>query len=109
MRSDVLESDWKVFRSVHQRELDTYCAGVLGELRQICADSAQGPHERYVAAWRLLEERDRAIARAFNDVRRSRMFDQILAMRQMGLMPDEDLARFSDDLRESVLRIEAGR
>jgi hypothetical protein len=58
--------------------LDRFCERVLSEISQISSDSNKTRHQRYVAIFKLLERRDRELADAFNDLRRSTAGDSWL-------------------------------
>lgn len=59
-------------------------------------------HDRYLEVCKLIKERDRQIANAFNDFRRSTAIMQLGIMRRMKLMTDEELALFSEQTQTRV-------
>jgi hypothetical protein len=65
------ESDWKVFRQLHPIALGRYSQRVLDEIAQIAADTKETPHERYLKIYKVVQQRDRTMGEAFNDLRRS--------------------------------------
>lgn len=73
MTDGVPESDWKVFRELRELALDRFCRRVLDEVEDIRTDASNTHHARYLRVYRLLQERDEALALAFNDPRRSQM------------------------------------
>jgi hypothetical protein len=60
------------------------------------------PHDRYVRLFRLLNERDEAIAAAFNDLRRSTAVQRLASMIALGAVTDAELDQFSAATRESA-------
>jgi hypothetical protein len=100
--NDRPESDWKLFRQLREVALERYCERLLEELRQTIADTSLTHHERYLRACRLLRERDRDLAHAFDDVRRSRMIQQLTAIQALGLLTPAELDRFSVEVRQAV-------
>jgi hypothetical protein len=100
MSREINESDWKVFRELRQIALDRFCQRILDEIRQVSADPNRGAHERYLAVYDLIRRCDREIADAFNDPRRSTAFPQLLAIQSHKLLTEEELGRFSPDVRE---------
>lgn len=52
--------------------------------------------------YRLLQERDRALAQAFNDLRRSTALRRLAAWVELGLLTEEELGGFSPDVRQSA-------
>ena len=71
MSLEIEESDWKVFRQLRPIALDRFCWRVLDEIQQVSADTKRSTHERYLAVYDLIQRRDRELADAFNDPRRS--------------------------------------
>ena len=102
MSFDIPESDWRHFKRVHNELLERYCARVLDELAQTIKHSDRSAHDRYGRAYKLLKDRDRELARAFDDFRRSTAVMQLAIMRRMGLLTDEDLSVFSRQTQEQV-------
>jgi hypothetical protein len=99
MSRDIAESDWKVLRKLHPIALDRFCRRIVEEIESVAADSTPSHHQRYLAIYGLVERRDREIAGAFNDMRRSRAVIRICHLRTLGLLSDEEFARFSDQIR----------
>src|SRR5712692_11406765 len=102
MSRDFAESDWKILRELHPIALDRFCQCILKEIGSVAADSSQSHHQRYRAIYRLVDRRDREIANAFNGLRRSRAMICIRQLRNLGLLSDEELARFSEETRGRV-------
>ncbi|HEX2886087.1 hypothetical protein, partial [Vineibacter terrae] len=74
----------------------------LGEVQALCAETDKTNHQRYLALWDLIRKRDDALAEAFDDLRRSTAAWRLTAMRQLGLLTDEELGRFTEETRKSV-------
>jgi len=88
--------------------LERFCGRVLDEIVHLRADTRKTQHERYLAIYRLIQQRDRELARAFDSPRRSAALLQIAALRRLGVITDEEFARFSAHARrevESLLRL----
>ena len=96
------ESDWKVFRKLRDPALERYCKRVLDELDQISSDMSRSHHERYLEVCRLLGDRDKTLARAFDAPSRSQMLRQLAAMHALELLEADELARFPPDTQESI-------
>jgi hypothetical protein len=103
MEQDFPEADWKVFREVQKIALDRFCKPVLDETASLIADSRESHHKRYLALYRLLQNRDKEPADLFDDPRRSTARIQLLGLRAKGLLTDEEFARFSERTRAMVL------
>ena len=102
MGDRILETDWKLFRRLQPLALDRFCQRVLAEVGQLAADSGKSHHERYLAIYRRLEDRDEQLAAAFNDPRRSTALLQLAHIRAEGLLTDEEFGQFSDGARAAV-------
>jgi len=105
---EILESDWKIFRTVREAALDRYCARVLDECAAAIQDTSTTNHERYLRLYRLLHKRDDELASAFNDFPRSTAIIQLAHIRRLGVVTDEELGRFSKETRELVTGIMTG-
>ena len=105
---DIPESDWKIFRTVRAAALDRFCARVLEECAAVLRDAKMTNHERYLRLYRLTRERDKDIAFAFNDFRRSTAILQLARIHGLGAVTDEELARFSPETRELVIALVTG-
>ncbi len=102
MSRGIAESDWKILRELHPIALDRFCRRILAEIESVVADSSRSHHQRYLAIYQLVERRDREIADAFNDMRRSRAVMRICHLRNLALLSDEEFARFSEETRGAV-------
>ena len=82
-------------------------ARVLSEINQISSDSNQTSHQRYGAIFKLLERRDRELADAFNDLRRSTAWRQLALIQSHGLLTEKEMADFTAETR-GVIELLAG-
>ncbi len=96
------ESEWKLFRQLQEVALDRFCQRALSEVCTLAADTGKTNHERYLAVFKLLERRDRELADAFNDPRRSTALRQLACLRSLGLLTEGEFARFRPETRASV-------
>lgn len=102
MSRNLPESDWKAFRKVRDVALARFCERVLGEIATIASNEATSHHDRYLKIYRLIDDRDEELARAFNDPRRSRAILQLAAINSYGLLSEEELQSFTPETRETV-------
>jgi hypothetical protein len=102
MESGFRETDWKLFRQLQPLALDRFCQRVLDEVGQLAADTEKSSHKRYLAVYRLLQDRDEQLADAFKNPRRSTAQVQLARIRADGLLTDDEFARFSVVARDSV-------
>ena len=99
------EHDWKTLRALHPLVLDRYCTRVLLEITTAVTDTARSPHERYLAIHDLMKRRNREMANAFDDMRRSRALERVLYIRRLGLFTEDEYARFTGAMRDEVAKI----
>ena len=102
MSRDLPESDWKAFRKLREIALERFCERVLGEIETIASNGVTSYHDRYLKIYRLVDNRDGELARAFNDPRRSRAILQLAAINSCGLLSEEELLSFTPETREAV-------
>lgn len=102
MSSHILESDWRQFKKVHATALERYCGCILEEVTAVIQSREGSAHERYLKVYKVIEERDEQISGAFNDFRRSTALMQLMIMRRMKLLTDEELSGFSEQTRKSI-------
>jgi hypothetical protein len=105
MSAGIPESDWARFKEVRKAVLERYCSHILSELGAVAASRDGSAHERYLRAYKLIEQHDFEIARAFNNMRRSTAIMQLGIMRRIKILSDEDLSFFSEQTRTRILEI----
>lgn len=106
---DIKESDWKKFRKLQPLALERYCQRVLSELEAISSDDSQSFHERYLAVFKLVEARDKSLARLFDNPSRSRALLQLAGIYGQGLLTDEEFMEFSQGIRNEIELIVGAR
>jgi hypothetical protein len=74
MTGEIKKSDWKTFRRLHKVALERFCQQVIEEIRQVTSGVTENYHEHYLEVFRLIMGRNEEMARAFDDMRRSRAF-----------------------------------
>jgi hypothetical protein len=99
------ERDWRLLRSLHDVALDRYCTRVLEECAAVTREAGLSAHEKYLRLFRLINERDKRIAGAFDDLRRSTAIQRLAGMMILGVVADEELAPFSQSTRESAIAL----
>jgi hypothetical protein len=104
MSREISEPDWKVFRKCREIALDRFCQRILLELDRVTADTSKSAHERYLAVFELLRERNEDVAAAFDNPRRSAAFLQLVCIQSHKLLTDDEMSQFSSDIREAVKR-----
>lgn len=107
-RSDFPEVDWKAMRRVHEPALQRYCDRILNECRDIISSMDLTPHERYLSLIETLRRRDRELASAFDDMRRSRALEHLARMIQLQVITDEELSEFTPETRSRAQTLARG-
>lgn len=102
MSRDLPESDCKLFRELRELALERLCKRALDGLQPRIEDRSRTYYDRYVDTFHFLKDRDREVARAFDDPKRSQMIHQLAAMQELDLLTSEELSRFSARTREKV-------
>ncbi len=98
----IAESDWKVFKKVRAEALDRFSRRVLAECEAISRDETKSAHERYITLYRHVRERDKAMAKMFDDFRRSTALLQLMLMDKYDLLTQEEIASFSEAMQQSL-------
>jgi hypothetical protein len=102
------ERDWTHLCRVHKVALERFCERVLDEAAAISRggrdghDGGRSAHERYLALFRLVHERNAAMAAAFDDLRRSTSLRRLSAMVSLDVVTEEDLAGFQPEVRDAA-------
>jgi len=107
MSLEIPESDWKHFKNMRAILLERFCERALSDLATLAQSPKGSAHDRYLRAYKLIHERDKKLATAFNDFRRSTAIMQLGIMRQMKLLTDEELSIFSDPTQNYIRAIES--
>ena len=96
------ESDWKTFKRVRLLALERFSQRVLDDCQRICCDESLTAHERYGELYQLLQDRDREMSAAFDDLRRSTARLCLTLMRRQGLVTDEEMTEFSPEIQRAT-------
>ena len=107
MAIEIKESDWKLFRRLHKIALERFCERVLKEVQATAAKPTDGHHESYLKVFALIRDRDKTIASAFNDPRRSNAFILRANIRHEGLLTAAEVNQFSPEARRAIDVIES--
>jgi len=75
---------------------------VIEEINQATSNCTEDFHERYLEVFQLIKKRDKEIAWAFDDMRRSNAIMLLANIMESDLLVDEEFSQFSPETRESV-------
>lgn len=96
---EIKESDWKVYRELRSVALNRLCSRALTQVaKDTNGDSS--PYEQFMRIFKTADDTNNDIARIFDNPRRSTARLFIIAWRAEGLITDEELNRFSAEIRE---------
>jgi hypothetical protein len=98
---EINQSDWKVFRRLHSVALERYCGRVLEEVR-VAAECKGDYHDCYRRLYRLIRERDKTMAAAFDDPSRSTALILLVNMIGEELLTEEELKQFSLEVQQRI-------
>jgi hypothetical protein len=103
MSGGIPEADWKIFRQLRDVWLDRYCTQVNEQIKRLLSKPGMSAHERYLKVYRFLHDKDKKLGFAFDDFRRSTAFRQIRIIKDLGVITEEELGRFSEATRRILL------
>jgi hypothetical protein len=95
MFRDIPEPDWKIFRELSALALERYCQQVLDEIAAVSADADKSCHARYLEIFKHIKKRDRTMADAFDDLRRSTAYHQLSYLDKLKLLTGPEIEQFS--------------
>jgi len=102
MSSDFPESDWRRFKEIRTKLLERYCNRIWEDVKNLAQSSEGTSYDRYLKLYKLVKDRDKQMAHAFDDFRRSTAIMQLGIMRRMNLLTDDELGVFSEQTRTRV-------
>lgn len=95
----ISEADWKIWKALRLRTIDKFCEQTFSKLQKLI-DGEEAIHDRHRFLYQLVTKRDRQIEELFDPLTRNRSLHQLLNLYRVGLIGDEDLSLFSDDLQQ---------
>jgi hypothetical protein len=101
---DIKEADWKRLRDLKPIALDRFCTRVLADIERTSTDSNSSSHQRYLAIYDLIQKRDKELGRIFDGLSRSSAVGKLLLMHRAGLLNEDEVATFSEDIRDVVAK-----
>lgn len=105
---EVDESDWNWFRRVRGVALQRFCDAVLAETQAVIADTSHSSHERLIAVFNLIQERNGELADGFDSPKRSSMIAQLAFLRSHNLLTDDEFFLFRRETCETVTSLLSG-
>jgi hypothetical protein len=65
---------------------------VLAEIARVTNNRGQSTHQRYLDVFKIIEQRDREMAKIFNDPRRSNALTMLARIRSDGLLTENEFS-----------------
>ena len=96
------ESDWKKFSAMVPELRERYLQRKNPEMIAILQDEARTPTEQFWDAEDLVRKQAKILRECFDGHSRSKMLMFLLTMRRHGVLDDEDLRQFSEELQKQV-------
>lgn len=97
-----IEADWKYLQQVKPRLLSALCGQINREAERIVRAPAESEHAKYLQLFEHVQNSNDVVARCFDDWRRSRMFEIVLALHRHRLLSADELAQFSPQAQDAI-------
>ena len=91
-----------MLRRLHPLAVERFCEGVLAEVERVMHNSPGGVHQRYLDIFKIMERRDREMARLFNGLKRSQGLMMLARIRSAGLLTEEEFSSLSLETRGAI-------
>ena len=101
--NEVIESDWKYFRSQLDTWRERYLSKVNQKLASILSDNKLNETDKFWKIKKACEQKERVLFNCFDDIRRSTMILRLAEMYKNKVITTEDLQAFQD---ESIKQVE---
>lgn len=98
--NELKESDWKILRKLLPTALDRLSKRILDEIGRTSAQESKTQHQRFLAAYDIMENGNNDMGRAFNDLRRSNALVRLAIMKAQGLITQEEFSKFSEETQK---------
>lgn len=88
-----------MLRRLHPLAVERFCERVLAEVDRVIHNKTEGAHQRYLDIFRIMERRDREMARLFDSPRRSQGLMMLAGIRSAGLLTEDEFSSLSPETR----------
>ncbi len=102
------ESDWKTFRNRVPEWRERYLRGVNQRLVGMLTDPNRSPTERFWDTKQKMKEEAQVLTKCLDGHSRSNMDWFLMLMLRHGLVTEDDLTEFSEELKERVVSMVRG-
>jgi hypothetical protein len=97
-----MESDWQKFRDLVPALRERYLSALNVRIARKLADSGRTGTQRFWDAKEEMDKEVRILRACLDGHSRSTMWVHMIAMREAGMLKREDLANFSEELKQQV-------
>ena len=98
----IKESDWRIFKELLEIAQERFCQRSLSDIVRIIDTTTNTSYERLCEIYDLLRDRNKEIAQSLSELRRSNAIYQLLAMKRLELVTEEEFARFSEETQNRI-------
>jgi hypothetical protein len=95
--STLTEGDWKYLSSIRSGLLEELSRRINAEVVTAATRAGVSENDKRHAVYKLVRDRDRDTAAAFDDWRRSQMFFVAMEWRRLGLLTEEHLTHLTPE------------
>jgi len=104
MTQQILEADWKIWKSLFDVALGRFCERTLAGAAKFATGDGTA-HERYLELYQYVKKRDKELGEVFDDFSRSGAIMQMALAVKKKLITPAELATFSRETQDRVALI----
>jgi hypothetical protein len=97
-----MESDWRKFSEMVPKLRERYLAEQNARIVALLTDPKKNESERFWNAMEVMEREAKILRKCLDGHSRSKMWLFMLSMIQTGMLKKEDMAVFSEELRNEI-------
>ncbi|HTV48761.1 MAG TPA: hypothetical protein VMG59_10000 [Phycisphaerae bacterium] len=104
MSREIPESDWKLFRKLHEIVVERFYQRTISDIERLLLEKNGTSREQFWNAFELMNQRRKEASGLFDDFRRSTALIQLGLICSNELLTAEEMSRFSPGTRATVQR-----
>jgi hypothetical protein len=97
-----MESDWKLFSGMAPKLRERYLAERNARIVALLTNPKKNETERFWEALEVMEKEAKILQKCLDGHSRSKMWMFMMTMISVGMLKQEDMAGFSEELRKEV-------
>ncbi len=102
MAGSISETDWKYLRNIKNELIASLCRRINEKTVKILSSKGTTDHEKYLKAYRHINDSDDIVAECFNDWRRSTICVRLMSIHRHKLLTEKHLGSLSEKTREFI-------